>query len=57
MENYIIIAVVAAIIFLAVIYIRKEKKNGKKCIGCPHSGDCSSQNKSSYCSCYDNRKK
>lgn len=57
MENYIIIAVVAAIILLAVIYIRKEKKNGKKCIGCPHSGDCSSQNKSSYCSCYDNRKK
>lgn len=44
MTNFIIIAVVAAIIAAAAGYVYKEKKNGAKCIGCP-SGGCSS------CSC------
>lgn len=39
MTNLIIILVVAAVVALAILYIRKEKKRGKKCIGCP-SGGC-----------------
>ena len=41
MENYIIIAVVGLILGLAVGYIRREKKRGTRCIGCPHAGSCS----------------
>ena len=40
---YIVIAVIALIIGLAVGYIWKAKKKGKKCIGCPDSGTCSGQ--------------
>lgn len=39
--DYIIIAVVLAIVGGAALYIWKAKKNGKKCIGCPDSGSCS----------------
>ena len=40
-----IIAVVAivAVIGCAIAYIVKEKKKGKKCIGCPYSCSCQSQ--------------
>lgn len=51
MENLIIIAVVALIIGLAVSYIRKEKKRGVKCIGCPNGCSCSAKEMPSGCSC------
>ena len=38
--DFVILAVIAAIIGLAAWYIRKAKKKGQKCIGCPHSGQC-----------------
>lgn len=41
LENVVIIAVVAVIVALAALYIHKEKKRGRKCIGCPDSGSCS----------------
>lgn len=41
MENIIIIGVLAAIIGGAAAYIRKEKKKGRKCIGCPSGSSCS----------------
>ena len=37
MENIIISVILIIIIGLAVFYIYKEKKSGKKCIGCPNS--------------------
>ena len=40
MGDYIVIALVAGILALAAWYIHREKKKGKKCIGCPHSGSC-----------------
>lgn len=40
-ENIIIIIIVALIVFLAIFYIIKAKKNGQKCIGCPYSKECS----------------
>ncbi len=42
MESVIIILVVAAIVALAVRYIYKAKKSGKRCVGCPDSGSCCS---------------
>ena len=41
MDNFIVIAVVALVIGLAVFYIRKEKRRGVQCIGCPDSKTCS----------------
>ena len=40
MENVVIILIGAAVVACAVIYIRKEKKKGKKCIGCPYADQC-----------------
>ena len=37
MIDYIIIAVIAVIVGLAIWYIVREKKRGKKCIGCPYA--------------------
>ena len=39
MDNLIVILVVAAIVLAAALYVRKEKKRGARCIGCP-SGGC-----------------
>ena len=47
MENLIIIGIVVLILGLAIGYVVKEKKNGRKCIGCPSTG-CSC---SGGCSC------
>ncbi len=47
MTDYIVIAVVAAVIGAAVRYIVKAKKRGKKCVGC--SGSCSCFGKESCC--------
>jgi len=41
MSDIIFGAIIVLIIGLAVFYIVKEKKKGKKCIGCPMSGCCS----------------
>ena len=41
MENIIVIVLVAVIVALAVLYIIKSKKSGKKCIGCPYACNCS----------------
>lgn len=38
--DYILIAVIAAVVFGAVYAIYRSKKSGKKCIGCPDSGSC-----------------
>ena len=36
----IIIGIILIIVGIAVYYIRKEKKKGTRCIGCPSSGCC-----------------
>ena len=48
--DYIIIAVIVAVLGLAVFAIYKSKKSGKKCIGCPDSCACSGGNCSGGCS-------
>ncbi len=42
MDNIVIIALVVLIVTLAGIYVYREKKKGKKCIGCPAGGKCTS---------------
>ena len=51
MENFIIIAVVVVITAVAVRYIYKAKKSGKKCVGCPDGGSCSSGGCGCGCGC------
>lgn len=41
MENLIIIGILVMLVGTAVFYIRKEKKKGTRCIGCPSAGCCS----------------
>ena len=43
MDNILVIAIVALIVSLAVWYIRKEKRRGVQCVGCPDSKTCSGQ--------------
>ncbi|MBR5329316.1 MAG: FeoB-associated Cys-rich membrane protein [Firmicutes bacterium] len=49
MANFIISAILILLIGSAIFYIYKAKKSGKKCIGCPDSGSCSSNH--GCCSC------
>ena len=39
--------IIALIVGAAAFYIIKEKKKGKKCIGCPYACSCSKTNCSS----------
>lgn len=45
MKDLIVIVILAVIVLLAAGYIYKEKKSGKTCIGCPHSGQCASHSR------------
>ncbi len=49
MTNLIIIAILVLIIGGAAFYIRRAKKAGASCIGCPCSKECNS--KKGGCSC------
>ena len=51
MADIIVIAVLILAVGLAVSYIRKAKKNGSKCIGCPFGGACNKKEGHS-CSCH-----
>lgn len=38
--DMIVILIVALIVVAAIAYIRREKKKGVTCIGCPHAAEC-----------------
>ena len=40
MVNVLIFAIIAAIVGASGWYVVREKRRGKKCIGCPDSGSC-----------------
>lgn len=44
MANVIVVLIIVLIISLALFKVIKDKKNGVKCSGCPHSKTCSSKN-------------
>lgn len=48
--DYALIALIAAIVLGAGYFIFKAKKNGKKCIGCPHAAACGSCCQTCKCS-------
>ncbi len=47
--DMIVAAVILAVVGVSVWYIRKTRKAGKKCIGCPDSCACSGGNCSGGC--------
>ncbi|MBP3378735.1 MAG: FeoB-associated Cys-rich membrane protein [Clostridia bacterium] len=47
--DIIVTSVILLIVGGAVAYIIKAKKSGKRCIGCPDSGSCSSSHCSGNC--------
>ncbi|MBE7040288.1 MAG: FeoB-associated Cys-rich membrane protein [Ruminococcaceae bacterium] len=49
MQNLVIIAVIVIIVGLAVSYIHRGKKSGKKCIGCPERCMCDANKKEGKC--------
>ena len=52
MANFIVIGVLLVAVGLAVTYIIKEKKSGKKCIGRPSGGACCNKKDGHSCSCH-----
>ncbi len=48
MGNFIVVFVIVVILALAILKIRKEKKKGAKCVGCPYSV---SANNGAGCKC------
>ena len=40
MIDAIIIFIVVAILAAAIVYVIKQKKQGKRCVGCPYAGEC-----------------
>ena len=52
MADFTIVAVSGVLVGAAVGYIRKAKKNGARCIGCPAGGNCAHNQKgASGCGC------
>jgi len=40
MINFVIVLVIMLMVGGALAYIRKEKKRGVRCVGCPDGGTC-----------------
>lgn len=38
--DFIVILIIALLVVAALAYIRREKKRGVTCIGCPNAGTC-----------------
>lgn len=38
--DFIVVLVVAVLVIAALMYIRKQKKKGVACIGCPNASAC-----------------
>jgi len=50
MADIIVGLIVLMIVGAAIVYIRKEKKKGVRCIGCPAAGKCAARAQGN-CSC------
>lgn len=38
--DLIVMLIIALLVVAALVYIRREKKKGVTCIGCPHAAEC-----------------
>lgn len=43
--DLIVIFLVAVLVIAAIVYIKKQKKKGVTCIGCPHAAECAKRKK------------
>ncbi|MBP3592704.1 MAG: FeoB-associated Cys-rich membrane protein [Clostridia bacterium] len=48
--DYLPILIIAVIVGGAAFYIYKQKKKGRKCIGCPYCDACASKGTKNACS-------
>jgi hypothetical protein len=48
--DFIVMLIIALLVLAAILYIRREKKRGVTCIGCPHAGECAKK-KQGGCGC------
>ncbi|MBE6037175.1 MAG: FeoB-associated Cys-rich membrane protein [Clostridiales bacterium] len=48
--DLIVIAILLVIVGAACFYIRKQKKKGNKCIGCPYGAECAARAAGKSCS-------
>ena len=56
MINIVITAVIVLIVGSAVAYIIKQKRSGRKCIGCPNAKHCASARSGCNCGSNDDAK-
>lgn len=56
MTDIIIIVVLAVILGVALLYMKKEKENGVTCIGCPDSEVCAKRRNGESCGNTDDTK-
>ena len=54
MADFIIVAIILIMVVTAITYIKKEKKRGVKCIGCPNAGQCAKKAIAEGCNCGNN---
>ena len=38
--DFVVMLIIALLIVAACVYIRKQKKKGVTCMGCPHAAEC-----------------
>ena len=38
--DFVVMLLIVLLVVAAMVYIRKQKKKGVTCIGCPHAGTC-----------------
>lgn len=53
--DFIVMFIIAFAVAAACVYIRREKKRGVTCIGCPHAAECAKK-KQGGCSTETNEK-
>ena len=54
--DYLPILIIAVIVGGAAFYIYKQKKKGRKCIGCPYGDSCGKSKGAYSCGCNDDPK-
>ncbi len=56
LADIIIVMVLVVILTAALLYIRKAKKRGVKCVGCPDAQTCAKRRSGEECGCADTDK-